>query len=102
MNLTAVNASSQITCVGGTVPAFSSYNVVINAMIESYTVTQKKYNILLALPAIEYVDTVTGQTIRDVDVGGVTTNAAAAAYLQGDLNPDPSSFYPIKVIFNKD
>ena len=95
VNLTTVNVSSQITCVGGTVPGFGSYSVVINAMITSYTVTQQKYNILLALPAIEYVDNVTGQTIHNVDVGGVLTNAKAAAYLQGDLNPDPSSFYPI-------
>ena len=43
---------------------------------------------------MNYTDNETG-VIELYDIGGIRTNAALAAVLSGDLNPDPSSFYPL-------
>jgi len=95
VNTTYVNASSHIVCSQSSVPAFTKFSAVINVEILDATVTQQKYDILMALPAVEYTESDSGITYQ-YEVEAIRTSAALAALLRGALNPDPSSFYPIK------
>ncbi len=95
VNLSAVNASSHIKCSQTEIAGFNKYSAVVNIEITDSSVTQAMTDILIVTAGVEYTDTESSVTYQ-YDVGGIRTDAVLGALLRAALNPDPSSFYPIK------
>ena len=90
----SLNKTSHLLCHIDSINAYEQKVFNFKIEIEDYTVTQRKYNILLLYPIAFYVDS-TSNKQHYIDNGGVKTDASLAAVLRGALNPDPSSFYPL-------
>ena len=94
-DLTLANASCHVQCATDSLSAFNKFEKIITIEILHSNATQAKYDIPIVFPAFEYIDIESSHTYR-ADLGCLKTDAAMAALLRGALNPDPSSFYPIK------
>ena len=95
VNLTGVNPLSHVVCSQAVIAAFSKFSAIVNVEITDQTLTQAKLGILMVAAGVEYTDSESSITYQ-YDVGGVRADAAAGSLLRAALNPDPSSFYPIK------
>ena len=91
---TTVNITTHIKCSKDNLTAFDRIDVMMKIQVEDFRATQQMNDILMADCVVNYTDSETG-VISTYDIGGIRTNAALAAVLAGDLNPDPSSFYPL-------
>ncbi|MCQ2817170.1 MAG: hypothetical protein MJ252_07885, partial [archaeon] len=87
-----LDASTHIVCSYSDPAELMISEVKMKIRILDYTVTQSKYNVLLAYPVIKYTRNGVNYFI---DLGGVRTDAVTAAKLRAAINPDPSSFYPL-------
>ena len=94
INASLVNISTHIKCTQPTLAPFEHLDLMIKVQIEDFRATQQMTNILISDCVVNYTDNETG-VISIYDIGGIRTNAALAAVLGGDLNPDPSSYYPL-------
>jgi len=90
-----INTSFFLLCHIDNFEPFGKNSLKIKIEILDASVTQKKFDIIILKPFLNYTENETGLA-RFVDPGYVTTQSALAALLRGALNPDPSSFYPIK------
>ena len=95
LDLSKVNISSHLKCGSALLDKFERYNAKIGLEILDAGVTQQKYDILMALAAINYTDKATGATyVYDVDP--MKSDGALAALLRATLNPDPVGYFPLK------
>ena len=95
INATLVNISTHLKCSKPALLAFERIDLMIKVQVEDFRATQVMTDILISDAVINYTDSETG-VISKYGIGGIRTSAALAAVLGGDLNPDPSSFYPLK------
>ncbi|MCQ2819574.1 MAG: hypothetical protein MJ252_20110, partial [archaeon] len=87
-----LDASTHIVCSYSDPAELMISEVKMKIRILDYTVTQSKYNVLLAYPVIKYTRNGVNYFI---DMGGIRSDALTAAKLRAAINPDPSEFYPI-------
>jgi len=93
INTSMLNESSHLKCGVNELAGFGKYEALLNIEILDHQVTQSKYDILMAAPAVVYTDTETGVTFQ-YDLDGLRTDGALAARLAAGLNPDPMGFWP--------
>ena len=80
-------------CDLGILDAYQKYNFKITISVLNYKATQLKYNVLLLNPILVFNDS---NYNENVFIDNVRVNCEAAALLRVAINPDPSSFYPVK------
>ena len=68
-----------------------TFNITISVM--NYKATQMKYNVLILEAILSYTDS---KKMLKTMAEYVKVNCEAAALLRVAINPDPSSFYPVK------
>ena len=82
-----------LLCNLGTLDVYEKYNFKITISVLNYKATQLKYNVLLLNPILVFNDS---NYNENVFIDNVRVNCEAAALLRVAINPDPSSFYPVK------
>ena len=80
-------------CPLNTIDKFEKRNFDITILVLNYKATQMKYSVLILESILEYTDS-KGAIKAMADY--VKVNCEAAALLRCAINPDPSSFYPVK------
>ena len=80
-------------CDLGILDAYQKYDFKITISVLNYKATQLKYNVLLLNPILVFNDS---NYNENVFIDNVRVNCEAAALLRVAINPDPSSFYPVK------
>ena len=76
-----------------TLATYQKYNFKITILVENYKATQLKYNVLILEPIFSFVDS---KKLKHIYADSVKVNCEAAPLLRVAINPDPSSFYPVK------
>ena len=88
------NSSNEyLLCKLGTVTTYEKKVFSITISVLNYKATQMKYNVLILEPIVIFTDS---QKKENTLVDFVKVNCEAAALLRVAINPDPSSFYPVK------
>ena len=82
-----------LLCNLGTLNEFQKYQFKITIQVLNYKATQQKYEVLILDPILSFVDK---YNTSNIFTDAVRVNCEAAPLLRVAINPDPSSFYPIK------
>jgi hypothetical protein len=82
-----------VYCELGVIDPYVKYNFKITISVLNYKATQEKYNVLLLNPILVFTDS---HKLENILVDNIRVNCEAAALLRVAINPDPSSFYPVK------
>ncbi|KAJ5079220.1 hypothetical protein M0811_04241 [Anaeramoeba ignava] len=91
---TSIDPSKYLNC-SATISSVSESDFMLNFHIYDPLVTQAGTSVMLIYNMYTYTDPVTGDS-RTYYPGGLYFDAAMAALLRCDYNPDPSAIYPIK------
>lgn len=76
------------------IPTLNQLRVTIQVFIEDVSVTQGGRGSVILYTVFQYTD---GGRLIDLDYGAITVDAAMAALLRADANPQPLSHYPVMV-----
>ena len=87
------SSNNYLICNVGSVPAYEKKVFSITISVLSYKSTQLKYDVLILETVAVFTDS---QKKENVMVNFAKKNCEAAALLRVAINPDPSSFYPVK------
>ena len=87
------NTNPYLLCDLGTIESYEKYSFKITISVLNYKATQQKYNVLILNPILVFTDS---NLMDNIFVDNVRVNAEAAPLLRVAINPDPSSFYPVK------
>ena len=90
---TIQSANDYLLCNIGTVNTYEKYSFKITISVLNYKATQQKYSVLILEPIAVFTDS---QNKVNTLVDYVKVNCEAASLLRVAINPDPSSFYPVK------
>ena len=85
--------NNYIYCNLGTISTFEKRSFNITILVMNYKATQMKYNVLIMEAIMDYKDS---KSMLKTMVDYIKVNCEAAALLRVSVNPDPSSFYPLK------
>jgi len=80
-------------CNLNTIYTYQKRTFDITILVMNYKTTQMKYNVLILEAILDYTDS---KNMLKTMAEYVKVNCEAAALLRVAINPDPSSFYPVK------
>lgn len=93
-NKKVVNSKNDyLLCDLGNLPKYEKKNFNITISVLNYKATQMKYNVLILNPILTFYDS---HDNKNILTDQVRVNCEAASLLRVAINPDPSSFYPVK------
>ena len=87
------NPNKYMLCDIGKIDIYEKHPFKITISVLNYKATQLKYNVLLLNPILVFTDS---NSLENIFIENVRVNCEAAALLRVAINPDPSSFYPVK------
>ena len=87
------NTNKFLLCDLGVLDTYEKFNLDIQILVSNYKATQLKYNVLILEPIFSFINQ---KKIKNIYRESVKVNCEAAALLRVAINPDPSSFYPVK------
>ena len=90
---TVTSKNDFLYCELGEIDSYEKYNFKITISVLNYKATQEKYSVLLLNPILVFTDS---NNIENILVDNIRVNCEAASLLRVAINPDPSSFYPVK------
>ena len=90
---TVESSNDYLYCNIGTVNTYEKYSFKITISVLNYKATQARYGVLILEPIAVFTDS---QKEVNTLVDYVTVNCEAASLLRVAINPDPSSFYPVR------
>ena len=87
------NPNKYLLCDIGEIDIYERHPFKITIAVLNYKATQLKYNVLLLNPILVFTDS---NNQENIFIENVRVNCEAASLLRVAINPDPSSFYPVK------
>ena len=87
------NTNEFLYCQLGDLKEYQKYKFNITIQVLNYKATQTKYEVLILDPILSFVDK---YGLSNIFTNPVKVNCEAASLLRVAINPDPSSFYPVK------
>ena len=87
------NKNDYLFCDLNDIPKYEKHLFNITISVLNYKATQQKYNVLILNPVLTFYDSYENKNVFSEQV---RVNCEAASLLRVAINPDPSSFYPVK------
>ena len=86
-------SNDYLICKINSISTYEKKNFNLSIIVTDYQATQNKYSVLILIPVVLYTDSEKNENIM---TQYVRVNAEDAPVLRVTINPDPSSYYPIK------